>query len=191
MDVPTAGKMPLARTTERASLIAFAARIEHDVWAKTRRSLRKRKSAPVKPFGQLESRPAVAARVSRRVYLMDSQSHIFDFSLDGRTAVVTPRSCLTEFDFAQIELDGKQVVNWFEKQEAVHLLLDLKNSDYFGSSAVGLFMRLWKCARTKKGKMAVVNCSPHAMELLRLIQAEKLWHIAATREDGLAWLATQ
>jgi hypothetical protein len=29
------------------------------------------------------------------------------------------------------------------------------------------------------------------MELLRLIQAEKLWHIAATREDGLAWLATQ
>lgn len=122
---------------------------------------------------------------------MDSNSHIFDFAVDGRTAIVTPRSCLTEFDFAQIELDGKQVVSWFEKQSAIHLLLDLKSSDYFGSSAVGLFMRLWKCARTKKGKMAVVNCSPHAMELLRLIQAEKLWHIATTREEGLAWLAAQ
>lgn len=122
---------------------------------------------------------------------MDSTSQIFEFAVEGRTAIVTPRTCLTEFDFAQIELDGKQVVTWFEKQAAVHVLLDLKNSDYFGSSAVGLFMRLWKCARTKKGKMAVVNCSPHAMELLRLIQAEKLWHIAATRDDGLTFLATQ
>jgi anti-anti-sigma factor len=122
---------------------------------------------------------------------MDEASHIFDVSVEGRTVVVTPKTCLTEFDFAQIELEGKRVVQWIERQDLTNVLLDLKHSDYFGSSAVGFFMKLWKWARTKQGKMSVTNCSPHALELIRLIQADKLWHLAASRAEGLSWLASQ
>jgi anti-anti-sigma factor len=122
---------------------------------------------------------------------MVSDSHIFDILVEGRTVIVTPKTCLTEFDFAQIELEGKKVSTWLEQQDLSNVLLDLKNSDYFGSSAVGFFMKLWKWARTKKGKMAVVNYSPHALELIRLIQADKLWHLADARESALQWLAEQ
>ncbi|MFO0870624.1 MAG: STAS domain-containing protein [Pirellulales bacterium] len=122
---------------------------------------------------------------------MDQGSHIFDVTVDGRTVIVTPKTCLTEFDFAQIELEGKRVAQWIEQQDLSHVLLDLANSDYFGSSAVGFFMKLWKWARTRRGKMAVANSSKHALELIHLIQADKLWYLAESRAAGLAWLASQ
>ncbi|MFO0903092.1 MAG: STAS domain-containing protein [Pirellulales bacterium] len=119
---------------------------------------------------------------------MDQSSHIFDVAVEGNSVLVTPKSCLTEFDFAQIELEGKRVVQWLQDRGEANILLDLTNSDYFGSSAVGFFMKLWKWARTKQGKMVVTNASPHALELIRLIQADKLWHLCPTRAEGLAWL---
>lgn len=122
---------------------------------------------------------------------MDQESHIFDVQVAGKTVVVVPRECLTEFDFAEIETEGKRVLAWMEKEPANNVLLDLKNSDYFGSSAIGFFMKLWKRARTRQGHMAVCNTSSHAIELIRLIQADKLWHLCASQDEGLAWLASQ
>lgn len=122
---------------------------------------------------------------------MDQESPIFDVQVSGTTVVVVPRECLTEFDFAQIETEGKRVLAWMEQQPTVNVLLDLKNSDYFGSSAIGFFMKLWKRARTRKGHMAVCNTSAHALELIRLIQADKLWHLCESPDQGLAWLASQ
>lgn len=122
---------------------------------------------------------------------MDQESHIFDVQVAGTTVVVVPRECLTEFDFAEIETEGKRVLAWMDKEPANNVLLDLKHSDYFGSSAIGFFMKLWKRARTRKGHMAVCNTSMHAIELIRLIQADKLWHLCESQEQGLAWLASQ
>ena len=119
---------------------------------------------------------------------MDQSSHIFEVAVEGNSVLVTPKSCLTEFDFAQIELEGKRVVQWLQDRGESNILLDLSHSDYFGSSAVGFFMKLWKWARLKQGKMVVTNASPHALELIRLIQADKLWHLSADRAEGLAWL---
>jgi len=83
---------------------------------------------------------------------MDQSSHIFDVAVEGNSVLVTPKSCLTEFDFAQIELEGKRVVQWLQDRSEANILLDLSNSDYFGSSAVGFFMKLWKWARTKRAR---------------------------------------
>lgn len=122
---------------------------------------------------------------------MDQESHIFDVQVSGATVVVIPRECLTEFDFAEIETEGKRVLDWMQRQPTKSVLLDLANSDYFGSSAIGFFMKLWKRARTQHGQMAVCNASAHAIELIRLIQADKLWHVCESRDQGLSWLATQ
>lgn len=119
---------------------------------------------------------------------MDHVNEIFNVELHGSTAIVTPKSNLTEFDFAQIELEGKKLANWIEKQTTTCILIDLKNSDYFGSTTVGVFMRWWKLARTRQGKLAMCNLSSHAQELIKITQLDKLWHICATRDEGLSWL---
>ncbi len=63
-----------------------------------------------------------------------------------------------------------------------------QGTDYYGSTALGFFLKLWKRIRSVDGKMAFCNVSPYEQEVLRLTRLDTLWPICGTREDALQCL---
>ncbi|MFM7846642.1 MAG: STAS domain-containing protein [Planctomycetota bacterium] len=115
---------------------------------------------------------------------------LFTVEIVGSTVVITPQVRLSEFDFALIEIEGKQIAEWLAQHtQAPHLIVDLQNSDYFGSSAIGTFVRWWRVVNAGQGRLAMCNLSPQAAELLRITQLDSLWHITAGRDAALRWIA--
>lgn len=64
-------------------------------------------------------------------------------------------------------------------------LVDLSHLNYIGSAMVALVVRLWKAAKEKDGRMAVVNNNENVLEVLRLSGLDGVWTITETREEGL------
>jgi anti-anti-sigma factor len=69
-----------------------------------------------------------------------------------------------------------------------NILLDFEGTDYYGSTALGLFLKLWKRVRSLDGNMAFCNVSEHEREVLRLTRLDSLWPICGTREEALETL---
>lgn len=135
--------------------------------------------------------PTDAARNQANSILSSvNNSQLFHVQLEGDTVFISPRSRLSEFDFALIEIEGKQIANWLEQQTLTpHLVVDLENSEYFGSSAVGTFVRWWRIVNAREGRLAMCNLSAQATELLRITQLDSLWHIAESRDAAIRWIA--
>lgn len=115
---------------------------------------------------------------------------LFEVDIVGSTVVITPKVRLSEFDFALIEIEGKQLADWLgQYTQAPNLIVDLHNSDYFGSSAIGTFVRWWRVVNAREGRLAMCNLSPQAAELLRITQLDSLWHITDGRDAALRWIA--
>lgn len=90
--------------------------------------------------------------------------------------VVTLAGDLGEFDLERIHTCAERALHQFEDDSHKHhVVLDFKNTTYFGSSAMGFFTRLWKRVQVKGGRMVLCNLSPLEQELLRVTQLETLW----------------
>lgn len=145
------------------------------------------------PHDHSEPAPHQAARDSSTAAFQQPtfDGKLFAVEIAGSAVVITPQVRLSEFDFALIEIEGKQLADWLgQHTQAPHLVVDLQNSDYFGSSAIGTFVRWWRVVNARQGRLAMCNLSPQAAELLRITQLDSLWHITAGRDDALCWIAT-
>jgi anti-anti-sigma factor len=65
------------------------------------------------------------------------------------------------------------------------VVLDFHETDYFGSTAVGFFLRLWKQLRGRGGRLAFCNVSEHERDILQVTGFDRLWPICASREEAL------
>ena len=101
------------------------------------------------------------------------------------TVVVTPLIDLGELEYKRIERDGKTVLDWLEAARAKNVVVDFEKTDYYGSTALGFFVRLWKRSRGQGGRMAFCNVSRHERDILALTKLDSLWLICGTRQDAL------
>jgi anti-anti-sigma factor len=111
---------------------------------------------------------------------------VFDLEVEGETVVVTPTEDLRELEFAEIGVAAEEVLGLLDRGPARNVVVDFRRTDYYGSTALGVFLRLWKRVRSRGRRMAFCNVSAHEEEILRLANLDRLWPVCPSREEALA-----
>ena len=112
-------------------------------------------------------------------------AQVFEVERLGDTAVLTPASDLCELDYAQIVAGAREAFGLLESGPVRNLVLDFRRTDYYGSTALGFFVRLWKRVSGRGGQMVFCNLSPTETEILRTARLDRLWPLCGSREEAL------
>ena len=107
----------------------------------------------------------------------------FEIERDGETLIVTPLINLRELEFPQIETGAKEILSLLASASVKNLIMDFKKTDYYGSTALGFFVKLWKRVRQRNGVMVFCNVSEHELEILKIMRLDGLWSVCESRED--------
>ena len=100
--------------------------------------------------------------------------------------ILTPKVDMGELDHERIEVAMKHVLERLNGSSVKNIILDFHKTDYFGSTALGFFVRLWKRVQMRKGRMAFCVLSPHEVEILHVTKLDAYWPICASRDDAIA-----
>ena len=114
-----------------------------------------------------------------------SASEVFEIEKETDTIIVIPVVDLRELDYERIEKGAKAILELLNGAEIKNVVLDFHRTDYFGSTAIGLFMKVWKRVSSKKGRMALCNISDHEKEILEIMQLDDFWQIRSSRIEAL------
>lgn len=117
---------------------------------------------------------------------MDETNEIFAIQRQGDTAIVTPQIDLREFAYEEIAESAQGVSNLLKDGEVRNLVFDFHKTEYYGSTALGFFVKLWTKVKSRRGQMAFCNISKHELEVLRITKLSTLWSICDTLEEALA-----
>ena len=110
---------------------------------------------------------------------------LFEVEREGDVLVVTPRHDLREFEYQDIEGQGRAVLEQTGEAGLKGVVLDFGRTDYYGSTALGFFLRLWKRVSGRGGRMALCNQSEHEREVLAVTRLDSLWPVCRSREEAV------
>jgi anti-anti-sigma factor len=110
---------------------------------------------------------------------------LFEVEHVGVTVVIIPQAELSDFAFVQLEAEASEVLEMLDQTRANSLVVDCSKSSYFGSVAMGFFMKLWMRVRRCNGRMAFCNMTDNEKEILHITKADSLWAICASRKEAL------
>jgi anti-anti-sigma factor len=110
---------------------------------------------------------------------------IFEIEQDNDTIVVVPVVDLRELEYRRIEEGASEILDLLNGPGIKNVILDFGNTDYYGSTALGFFLKLLKKVKVRKGRMAFCNVSDHEQEILRVTNLDQLWPICSSRSEAL------
>lgn len=116
---------------------------------------------------------------------MNALGKTFETERVGDVLVVKAMGELGELHFQEIEAEAGEVLAQVKESDIMGVVVDLGFADYFGSSALGFFARLWQRMRARNGHMALCNVSPHGHELFHLTGLDSLWQCYPSLEEAL------
>jgi serine/threonine-protein kinase RsbW len=108
----------------------------------------------------------------------------------GDTLVITALADLGELEFQQIGSEARHVLDLVSDPSVRNIVLDFQQTAYYGSSALGFFVRLWKKVSSRGGRIACCNLSPVEKEILRFTRLDSLWPICVSREEAMQEVGT-
>ena len=108
---------------------------------------------------------------------------VFEIEREGETIIVTPTGNLREFEF--VEANVNDVIEVLSDLSIKNLVIDFQRTDYFGSSALALFVKLWKMMTGRNGGMVFCNLSKHEHEILQVTKLDTLWTICESRAEAM------
>jgi anti-anti-sigma factor len=91
-------------------------------------------------------------------------NRIFQVEYDDQTVIVVLQVDLRELDFNRIEEQGKEILDFIGGPGVKNVVLDLAKTDYYGSTALSFFVKIWKRVRQRNGHVALCNLSAHERE---------------------------
>jgi anti-anti-sigma factor len=110
---------------------------------------------------------------------------IFEIEQQDDILIIIPVVDLRELEYAGIEAGAQRIFELLKGSGLKHVVLDFAKTDYYGSTALGLFLKLWKRVKMQQGRMAFCNVSDHEQEILRITNLDRLWPICPTRREAL------
>ena len=110
---------------------------------------------------------------------------IFEIEQEDDTIIVVPTVDLRELDYQRIEDGARDVLDLLNGTGIKNVVLDFHKTDYYGSTALGFFVKLWKRVRLRNGRMAFCNVSAHEKEILQITSLDHLWPICSSRSEAL------
>lgn len=109
----------------------------------------------------------------------------FEVERDGQTLIVTVQTDLREMDYPQIEAGMQEILSLLGSGTIKNIVLDFHKTDYYGSTALSFFIKLWKRLRDRGGRMAFCGLSEHEREVLQVTKLAGLWPICSSRTEAL------
>lgn len=122
---------------------------------------------------------------------MNAQPPLFRIEEVGQILVLSPQTNLSELELTCLDEAIRDVMQQLDARGFQNLVLDFARTDYYGSTALGFFIRLWKRVRSMGGSMVMCNVSPHEREVLKLTRLDDLWTICSTRQEALGYLEAE
>jgi anti-anti-sigma factor len=122
--------------------------------------------------------------------MQQKTAKLLEIEQAGEIVVIVPQSDLSELAFEQLEAEASDVLEIVDKVQAKNVVIDFHKSNYFGSTALGFFMKLWLRVRRRNGHMAFCNMSEHEKEVLHITKTDGLWPICSSRKEAIDRLGT-
>jgi anti-sigma B factor antagonist len=117
---------------------------------------------------------------------MDTTTAMIEVERHGDTLILTPRRDLSELDYLEIEAEGGAVLRRLVADPSIrNVVVDFGRTDYFGSSALGLLVRLDREVRRRGGGMALYHVSAHEQDVLRVTGLDTLWAVRPSRGEAI------
>lgn len=122
---------------------------------------------------------------------MSTDKSVFEFERADNVLVVVPTGSLIEFRDNDIRDAYNDTYRFISEPEMLHLLIDFSKLEYFGSTFIGMLIRLAKKARQGGGEAVLSNLSDNMkgmMKTLMLLENTKtdfFWVPFESREAAL------
>lgn len=123
--------------------------------------------------------------------LIDARKHtVFPAERRGAALVVRPQGDAAGFGHAVMKVERERILKLLESPEIPNLILDMGDTNYFGSEMIGVFSRMIAIVRDRGGSHAVVNLSDDMREGIAIMKLDEVWNV---REKRVAYreLATE
>jgi anti-anti-sigma factor len=115
---------------------------------------------------------------------------IFQVEQEGDTVVVIPAVDLRELEYQWIEAGAQRILDLLNGPGVTNVVMDFHKTDYYGSTALAFFVKVWMRVSRQKGHMAFCNVSDHEREILRITGLDHCWPVCSTRAEALAAVKT-
>jgi anti-anti-sigma factor len=66
------------------------------------------------------------------------------------------------------------------------VVLDLSQTQFFGSSFIEVLFRVWNRLQGRSGKFAICGLTPHCYDVLKITHLDTLWPLMPTRAEAVA-----
>ena len=66
-----------------------------------------------------------------------------------------------------------------------YLVIDLSNTEYFGSGFIEVLFRVWNRMQRRRGRLALCSLRPYCAEVLKIARLDTVWSIYPTREAAV------
>ena len=106
----------------------------------------------------------------------------------GNVLIITPLFTFATFTEPHVASEWAAVQEQLDSPATEHVIVDLGEIPYFGSTVLEWMAQMWKKMKAKGGNLATARPSAIGREVLAAARLEKLWGIFSTREEALAWL---
>jgi anti-anti-sigma factor len=105
----------------------------------------------------------------------------------GDTLILMPKCDLRELEYQEIEREAEAVLGRLAADGSIrNVVVVFSKTDYFGSTALGLLVRLRHEVRGRNGRMALCNISTHEKDIFEVTGTDALWPIFPSREEAIA-----
>jgi anti-anti-sigma factor len=127
---------------------------------------------------------------------MSQVRQVFEFEQQGDILVVMAQGPFMEFRDNDIRNAYNEAYRLLSLPETKHLLVDFSKLDYFGSTFVGILIRLAKKARSNGGQAVLCHLSDNMREMLKTLmllentKADCFWVPYPTRTAAMDALTT-
>ena len=107
----------------------------------------------------------------------------FEEFRDGNVTVVVFGPELRHLDESNVSEIGQNLIQLAERIPHPLLVLDMRATEFFGSSFIESLFRVWKKLNTKPtAKFGIAGLQPYCREVLEVTHLDKLWPLFDTRE---------
>jgi len=104
----------------------------------------------------------------------------------GDTLVLTVRENLGELGFEAAEEELSEVLLPFEDDSSLrNVVMDFDKAGYFGTTPLGVFLRLWEPVRHRDGRLSFCNLSPYDAYLLDATGLAETWPAYPSRTEAI------
>ena len=100
---------------------------------------------------------------------MSEDKAVFEYERSADVLVVIPTGSLIEFRDNDIRNAYNDTYRHLDADDVKHLLIDFSRLDYFGSTFIGMLIRLAKKARQGGGEAVLCNLSENMQQMMKTL----------------------